>query len=278
MARLPSAVAALPVTVFGSTSANIRELIAADTALRMPLPLCRRFGVVHVRGGAGASTTAAAVANTLARRRAGMVLGVNASAGASHLLPLAGLPGSAEQTDEPSRLSPHRAADAVAGLPRTPGGLYAYDLLAGADRDAPAPSSVWFENVTPISRFFDAVVTDWGVRAWQLDLGQVAAASHTVCIVARADRHAAEEAASVIPAMLDHEDRPAVVLALVDVGGGGERVTADIVADAGAPVVWIPYDAARGGRRAVGSRSLSTRSRIAIRRLTMTLLTSGIDR
>jgi hypothetical protein len=64
----------------------------------------------------------------------------------------------------------------------------------------------------------------------------------------------------------------------VDVGGGGEQVTADIVADAGAPVVWIPYDAARGGRRAVGSRSLSTRSRIAIRRLTMTLLTSGIDR
>ena len=278
MARLPSAIAALPVTVFGSTTAHTHELIAADTALRMPLPLCRRIGVVHLRGGAGASSTAAAVANTLARRRSGHVLGVNASAGTSHLLPHAGLPASAVQTDEPSRLSPRRAADAMAGLPRTPGGLRAYDLLAGGDRDAPAPSSVWFERITPISRFFDAIVTDWGVRAWQLDLGQVAAASHTVCVVARADRHTAEEAASVIPALLDHEDRPAVVLALVDVGDGREQVIADIVSDTGAPVVWIPFDAARGSRRAVGSRALSTRSRIAIRRLTMTLLTSGVGR
>jgi MinD-like ATPase involved in chromosome partitioning or flagellar assembly len=278
MARLPSTLAALPTTLFGSATANTHELIAADEALRMPLSLCRRIGIVQLRGGAGASTVAGAVTNTLARRRPGMVLAVNAAPGPSNLLQTAGLAASAQQTDDPARLAPQRSADAVAGLPQTPSGAYALDLLSGADRGTPAPASTWFERVTPVVRFFDAIVTDWGVRAWQLDLGSVAASSHVVCVVARADRFSAEEAAAVVPALLGHEDRPNVVLALVDVGGGGERVVADVVADAGAPVVWIPFDAARGRRRPVGSRALSTRSRIAVRRLATTLLTAGVDR
>ena len=276
--RLPAAINALPTTVFGSTTASVQELMAADAALRMPLPLVRRIGVVHLRGGAGASSTAAAVASTLARRRAGHVLAVNASAGTSHVLRQAGLPHGAVQSDEQSRVSPKRLADAVAGLPRTPSGVFAYDLQSGGDRDTPVPSTTWFERVTPIARFFDAIVTDWGVRAWQLDLGQVAAASHTVCVVARADRFAAEEAAAVVPALLEHEDRPAVVLVLVDVGDGRESIVADAVADGPTPVVWMPFDSARGGSRPVGSRALATRSRIAVRRLTMTLLTSGVGR
>ena len=278
MARVPSGLATAGATVFGSATARSHELIAADQALRMPLSLCRRIGVVQVRGGAGASTTAGAVTSTLARRRPGMVLGVNASPGPVNLLVAAGLPATAEQVDDPARLSPQRSMDAVAGLPRTPSGAYALDLLSGADRRTPAPSTLWFERITPVVRFFDAVVTDWGVRAWQLDLAQVAAASNVVCVVARADRFSAEEAAAVVPALLGHEDHPEVVLALVDVGGAGDRVVADIVADAGAPVVWIPFDAARGRRRPVGSRSLSTRSRIAVRRLTTSLLTAGVER
>lgn len=276
--RLPSPIATLPTTVLGSTTAHSSELIAADQALRMPLPLCRRIGVVQLRGGAGASTVAAAVTSTLARRRPGMVLGVNASPGATSILTCAGLAASSEQVDDPLRRAPRRSAEAVAGLPQTPSGAYALDLVDRADRATPAPATTWFEQVTPVVRFFDAIVTDWGVREWQLDLSQVAAASHVVCVVARADRFSAEEAAAVVPALRAHEERPEVVLALVDAGDGGERVVADVVTDAGASVVWIPHDAARGRRRPVGSRELSTRSRIAVRRLTTTLLTAGIAR
>lgn len=275
MAHLPPALSALPTIVFGSASANARTLVDADQALRMPLPLVRRIGVVHTRGGAGASSVAAAVASTLARRRSGMVLGVNASRGARSLLWHAGLPASAAPMDEPERRAPRRAADAVAGLPRAPSGLYALDLLPPEYRAVPAASATWVEQVAPIARFFDAVVTDWGVREWQLDLAQVAEASTTVCVVARADRHAAEQAASVVPALLGHPARPSVVLALVDVGDGRDLVVADIVAESGAPVVWVPYDAARAGVRPVGSRSLTTGTRIALRRLTTTLLTGA---
>ena len=60
-------------------------------------------------------------------------------------------------------------------------GLIALDLA----RDHLATSAgTWFEQVTPIARFYDLVITDWGVRHRQVDLRQVARASHVVCLVA----------------------------------------------------------------------------------------------
>ena len=69
--------------------------------------------------------------------------------------------------DQERRRHPSTAADARAGLPATGSGLIALDLA----RDHLAASAgTWFEQVTPIARFYDLVITDWGVRHQQVDL------------------------------------------------------------------------------------------------------------
>ena len=189
----------------GSASGITHELTTSDAILRAPLALSRRVGFVALRGGSGASACAGYVASLLARRRAGMVLGVNASAGEQHLLWHAGVPAPERVRDATRRAHPSTAADARAGLPASGTGLYGLDL---AREHHASSAGTWFEQVTPIARFYDVVLTDWGVRDARVDLRQVAAASHVVCLVARADRHAAEEAAAFVPALHDVADRP----------------------------------------------------------------------
>ncbi|HEY6747941.1 MAG TPA: hypothetical protein VI357_19775, partial [Mycobacteriales bacterium] len=79
--------------VFGSATGTGRALRQCDAAVRVPLPLCRRIGFVHLAPGSGGSTTAAAVATVLARRRTGTVLAVDASPSPRGLLPLLGATG-----------------------------------------------------------------------------------------------------------------------------------------------------------------------------------------
>lgn len=81
--------------LLGSVSSMAHELTTSDVLLRSPLALSRRIGFVQLRGGSGASATAGYVAGMLARRRTGMVLGVNASAGETNMLWQAGLTRSA---------------------------------------------------------------------------------------------------------------------------------------------------------------------------------------
>ena len=300
--------------LLGSASGITRELTASDTLLRSPLALSRRIGFVQLRGGSGASSTAGYVASMLARRRTGMVLAVNASAGETNLLWHAGLPRPpAGATDHPriarrraeeeraddafpsasddevggfraraaareprnalSRAHPSSAADARAGLPVTGTGLIALDLA----RDHLATSAgTWFEQVTPIARFYDLVITDWGVRHRQVDLRQVARASHVVCLVTRADRYPAEEAAALIPALLEVEDQPQVVLVLVDVGRTAERTPQLLRSQLQVPVLTIPYDPLRAAARPVGSRRLPTRTRLAYTRLCTALMAEAV--
>src|SRR4029453_7809062 len=163
--------------LLGSVSAITHELRTSDALLRSPLALSRRIGFVQLRGGSGASSTAGYVASMLARRRTGMVLGVNASAGETNMLWQAGLTRSAgrAKSDQERRQHPAIAADARAGLPVTGTGLIALDLA----RDHLAASAgTWFEQVTPIARFYDLVITDWGVRHRQVDPRQVARGRH----------------------------------------------------------------------------------------------------
>jgi MinD-like ATPase involved in chromosome partitioning or flagellar assembly len=261
--------------LLGSASGITHELTASDTLLRSPLALSRRIGFVQLRGGSGASSTAGYVASMLARRRTGMVLAVNASAGETNLLWQAGLNRSAAAgaSDYQRRAHPSSAADARAGLPVTGTGLIALDLA----RDHLATSAgTWFEQVTPIARFYDLVITDWGVRHRQVDLRQVARASHVVCLVTRADRYPAEEAAALIPALLDVEDQPRVVLALVDVGRTGERTPQLLRSQLQVPVLTIPYDPLRAAARPVGSRRLPTRTRLAYTRLCTALMAEAV--
>jgi MinD-like ATPase involved in chromosome partitioning or flagellar assembly len=272
MSGFAAFVRSAPLAVFGSTVARVDELTAFDSVLATPLPLSRRIGFVQARGGTGASATAAYVSNLLARRRPGLVLGVDASPGTAGMLWHAGLATGTEQRDSAVRQSARRALDAVDGLPRLGSGLYALALdPTGASR-APASAATWFDTCSPITRFFDLVVTDWGVRNWQLDLGDVASASHVVCLVARADRYAAEETAELVAAVRSLPDSPAVVVATVDVGASGARAPSRIAAELDVPVVAIPYDGARGAARAVGSAALGTRTRIAYTRLASTLM------
>jgi MinD-like ATPase involved in chromosome partitioning or flagellar assembly len=266
--------------LLGSVSSITHELTTSDALLRSPLSLSRRIGFVQLRGGSGASATAGYVASMLARRRTGMVLGVNASAGETNMLWQVGLTRSVAgasrlggATDQNRRLHPSSAADARAGLPMTGSGLIVLDLA----RDHLAPSAgTWFEQVTPIARFYDLVITDWGVRHWQVDLRQAARASHVVCLVARADRYPAEEAAALIPALAEVEDQPRVVLALADVGRTAERTPQLLGSQLPVPVISIPYDPRRAHARPVGSRQLPSSSRLAYTRLCTALMAEAL--
>ena len=261
--------------LLGSASGITHELTASDALLRSPLALSRRIGFVQLRGGSGASSTAGYVASMLARRRTGMVLAVNASAGETNLLWQAGLTRSAarESRNVHRRAHPASAADARAGLPVTGTGLIALDL---AREHLAVSAGTWFEQVTPIARFYDLVITDWGVRHRQVDLRQVARASHVVCLVARADRYPAEEAAALIPALSEVEDQPRVVLALVDVGRTAERTPQLLRSQLQVPLLTIPHDPLRAAARPVGSRWLPTRTRLAYTRLCTALMAEAV--
>ena len=272
MSAFDAFVRSAPLALLGSVSARVHEVTTVDEIVRRPLPVSRRIGFVQARGGAGASSTAGYVAALLARRRPGLVLGVDASRGPRGMLWQAGAPVGSSAAPSSRRRTARRSVDAVDGLPRTPSGLYALSLDPRGESRAVAAAAGWFDEVTPISRFFDLVVTDWGVRDWRADLTDVVSASRTVCIVARADRHAAEEAAALVPAIKDHPDRPDVVIALVDVGDAGRAAPVTVGDDPTVPVVRVPYDAARSGGRPVSSAALGTRTRIAYARLAAALL------
>ena len=275
MSVLAAGLRSIPLALVGSASARLHDLTSADSAIRMPLTLNRRIGLVQACGGAGASTVAAGVASIFANRRAGLVLGVNASGGAQNLLWHAGVP-AAGGALPPARTRPLSAADAAAGLPVAASGLIGLDLRDPAHPTTPVPSRAWFDRINPVSRFFDLAITDWGVRGYQIDLAQVALASHVLCVVTPSRRHELEDAIAVIPALTGVEDGPQVVLVVVDVGGSGRTRTPPAVGlDLGVPVIRIPYDPSAGSAKPVASAAMSARTRIAYAQLAGTIMTEA---
>lgn len=276
MGTFSSFIRSAPLTVLGSVTERVTELTALDSVVRTPLPLSRRIGFVQVRGGSGASSSAGYVANLLARRRSGPVLGVDASAGPVGMLWHAGLASTAELRPSARRRTARRFTDAVDGLPRTPSGLWSLRLPPGGSATAPAAAAAWWDSCSPISRFFDLVVTDWGVRDPRVDLAEAVAASHVVCVVARADRHSAEQAGALVEAVRSQENAPEVLIALVDVGGTAGP-TGALVADAtGAPVLTVPYDPARSAARPAPATALGTRVRVEYARLAAAIMESAL--
>ena len=281
MTRVGSAVAALLSAGVRGTGAAA-ELAEADQLLRTALPLSRRVGCVAAAGGSGTSTTAAALANVLAARRAGMVLAVDAAGGASGLTwlagasaetgepvsgqPMSGQPASGQpaagqaasaQAAAQRRRTARTAAEARTGLPSSGSGAAVLDLTRGDGRAAPV--AAWGRDVAPVSRFFDLVVTDWGVRPAPEELAEVAATSHVVLVVSRADRHSADAAAALVPQLRAAASPPQVLLVLVDVGR-----TADRLAPATRPgpeVVTVGHQPARAAAVPPGSRELGARAR-----------------
>lgn len=111
------------------------------------------------------------------------------------------------------------------GTPAEPGGPGAPTILSG--RSGPARSGdagsaggsavLWSGAVGPIARFFDVVVTDWGLRHPAVDLEPVLAGSSVVCLVVRAEDAALDAAAALLDRLPGHN----VVVAAV---GRGPRV------------------------------------------------------
>jgi MinD-like ATPase involved in chromosome partitioning or flagellar assembly len=149
-------------------------------------------------------------------------------------------------------------------------------LAATSIGGAPASVDRWFDHLSPITRFFDVVVTDWGRRDARIDLADVAAASHVLCIVARADRHSAEQAAAVVDAVRSRERAPIPVIALVDAGGTAGAASGIVARSTDAPVVSIPYDPARASDDQLSSSGLATRTRLAYGRLAEELMTHAV--
>jgi len=275
MGRLIGSLSTTAHMLLASPASAFREATEADAAVRVPLPVSRRVGFVQLAGGSGTSAASAAVAAALAARRTGVSLAVNASGGSTHILrrlpPEAADP-RLRRDALPTTLR-QAAADLAFPLPR----LAALDLQRRDRPTTAADARTWFDEVNPISRFFDLVVTDWGVRPAAADLALTAVASHVLCLVCRAERHALEDVVAMVPALRAEPDPPRIVVVSVDVGARGRHDARDVIArEVGVPLIGLPYDAAWSTAIPTASRRLSLASRTAVLRLASTVMTEAV--
>ncbi|MBO3095608.1 hypothetical protein [Cellulomonas dongxiuzhuiae] len=261
---------ALAHLVAGAVPDRVDELLALDAAVRAPLPLSTRVGVVGTGSGVGCSVVAGLLAATLAARRPGRVLAVDASAGGRSVLWHAGCTEPARSTpaQHAARRAAQSGADAVAGLVRTPGGVHCLDLT----EDGTAPDRTWQAAVGPVSRFFDVVVTDHGARTARA-AGPVAATASVVCVVAEADRRGWQQgvdlasgfAAAGLP----------VVLAVDATARRAPAWCATAVRISPLPVVVVPHDRAHDAPQPVPARSLRPATTRAALRLAAAVLAAS---
>ena len=253
--------------MFGSVGGTAHELIAADTVLRSALPLSRRVAVVAVDGGSGTTAVATALSGLLARRRPGPVLGVDAAGGQLGLMarsvegPAADGPARPEPDGTGQRTAARDLAQATTGLPRSSTGGYLLDLAGDHRRTASVAD--WTTQVSPIARFFDLVVTDWGVRPATVDLAEAVAASHVVVMIARADRRSATRAAAALAGLRGADTTAATRLVLVDVARTPDRVADPLSRTLGAEVSTLPYEPGWAADRGPSAVRFGARTRRA---------------
>jgi len=273
-------------TLVAALPSRAEELRRLDEAVRAPLALSTRVGVVGVAGGSGCSTVGGLLASVLSSRRDQRILLVNASRTARSALWHAGLttPAPSTPADETARRAARRSDAATAGLVQTLGGLYCLDLAApvpaadgagsGSDgagsageADAgvrPADDSRWWEAVAPAGRFFDFVVTDWGVRDAST-VGRVLSASTAVVVTTPADRTSLQRAVDL--ARTVEEAGVQVLLAVDDVRRERTAALGEMLRLLPVPAVALPYDRAHGAARPVGSHRLRASTTLAALRL-----------
>ena len=228
-------VRALPLALFGAVSAHRSALVAVDDAIREPLAAGRRIGVMHLDPGVGATTLAEHAGRIAAARRDSPVLSVDVSGGPTGLAARLRIP--ATEPSETRSLA-RTSAEAEHGLRRAASGPF---VLSSA-RPADQAIGVWLDEVVPIARFFDVVVTDFGRRHPMVDLAAAAALCDVVCLVSPADRGAAELSNSLAAAIRSLPESPAVVLALVDRAGTGGQASRAVATHSAHVVVRIPAD------------------------------------
>jgi len=273
-------------TLVAALPSRAEELRRLDEAVRAPLALSTRVGVVGVSGGSGCSTVGGLLASVLSSRRDQRILLVNASRTARSALWHAGLttPAPSTPADETARRAARRSDAATAGLVQTLGGLYCLDLAApvpaadgagsGSDGEGsageagaavrPADDSRWWEAVAPAGRFFDFVVTDWGVRDAST-VGRVLSASTAVVVTTPADRTSLQRAVDL--ARTVEEAGVQVLLAVDDVRRERTAALGEMLRLLPLPAVALPYDRAHGAARPVGSHRLRASTTLAALRL-----------
>ena len=266
-------------TLVAALPSRAEELRRLDEAVRAPLALSTRVGVVGVSGGSGCSTVGGLLASVLSSRRDQRILLVNASRTARSALWHAGLttPAPSTPADETARRAARRSDAATVGLVQTLGGLYCLDLAApvptgdgpgsGGEAEAgvrPADDSRWWEAVAPAGRFFDFVVTDWGVRDAST-VGRVLSASTAVVVTTPADRTSLQRAVDLARTVEDAGVQ--VLLAVDDVRRERTAALAEMLRLLPVPAVALPYDRAHGAARPVGSHRLRASTTLAALRL-----------
>ncbi|MFS0853844.1 hypothetical protein [Microbacterium sp. 179-I 3D4 NHS] len=237
----------IPRALLGGTAAFRRHL-DWDRAIRTPVASVRRIGVVHLVGEAGATMLTHELVRAAVRRRQGPVLAVDLSETGR----LAGRLGVVGTTEVRGRRLIRTSAEAEAALQRIGPRVWgARPHPGGGVADA------WSRHIAPVMRFHEIAMVDLGRRDPERDLEAAAALCDGVCVVAPAERRAAEAARVVAEAVAAMPEHPSTVLALVDREGTARGVPRTIRAHTGLPLVQVPRDAglAHGGV----ARSLAAR-------------------
>lgn len=151
------------------------RLVAAEQALRAPLPVVRRVAFASLAGGTGCSTVARRIAATLASRRAGgvlLVLAVGEEHRAEHL------------TGEGARRQLVRGVETIT-LP-----------------DSVWPDGIdnWRIHAEERHRAHELTLTDWG-KLPPPQLFAVAAHSHLVCLTTSTERGAVQRTLDIAAAL-----------------------------------------------------------------------------
>lgn len=190
------------------------RLVAAEQALRSPLPVIRRVAFASLAGGTGCSTVASRIATTLASRRAGGVL----------LVLAAGEDRRAEQlAAEGGR---HHSAHGV-------------ETIALPDPVWPGGIDNWRMHTEEQHRAHELTLTDWG-KLPTVQLFAVAAHSHLVCLTTTAERGAVQRTLDVAAALAEAGTQTLIVASAVR--GRARLGVRRMVAGLPTPSQLMPFD------------------------------------
>ncbi|SDS00427.1 hypothetical protein [Microterricola viridarii] len=189
------------------------ELIDATEGAEAPVGAVRRLAVASLIRGVGVSTLTVLVAESLARNRSGRIL-----------------------------IAERRIGHAATKLRNAnTRGIETLSIDSG---------STWEEQVAPIARNFDIVLTDGGNVAGIDDLTAVADSAHVLCLVTSDDRAAAEQVIALARGLHAHPAAPRPIVTFVDTLNVNSTWPALVAARLPFPVTRIPHDRALAATRA----------------------------
>lgn len=260
---LPRLTAGLRLAVGGSTAIT-RELVALNSGLRRPVATSRRIAMVQLDGGTGATTAAARTATLLARRRGGGVLAVDTARGKAHLATYTQVTDPIGLTQFLSTSSQRLTRAGVrSAIPVSRAGVNVLGSGTGDQAPWPTPPPAWGNAIDRIGRFFDVILTDWGVRTGDGELAQIIENHHAVIIMARADHAHGERAVELATAISRDMPGSELVVALADLSNAARPPSRQLSTQARAanvPILTIPFDRelSRSGGVSTGAIHLNT--------------------